>query len=123
MARIDVSELMLDPDFVSSFSIVRRVPTINQYGENVLAETTLSNIKGSVQAAGKETAERLPEGTSLKGFITVFTKTPVYADNVNGYADVILWKGLRYNVFQVLQWDNFGAGWFMVDCQLERKSL
>lgn len=123
MALIDVSELMLDPDFISSFNIVRRTPTVNSFGENSLAEVLIQNVKGSVQAVGKETAERLPEGINLKDFITIFTKTPVRADAVNGYPDVIIWEGLRYQVYQVLPWSNFGAGWYMVDCQLERKSL
>lgn len=123
MALIDVSELMLDPDFISTFSIIRRTPTINNYGENVLSETTISNVKGSIQAVGKETAERLPEGINLKDFLTVFTKTPVFADKENGYPDIIVWEGLRYQVYQVLPWSNFGAGWYMVDCQLERKTL
>lgn len=122
MARIDVSDILLDPDFTSSFIIVNRVPTINSYGENTIVETEINTI-GSVQAAGKETAKRLPDGVQLSNFITLFTKTEIIADASGKYVDQIKWKGRTYNVFQVLPWDNFGGGWYMVDCELQRVTL
>jgi len=122
MARIDVSELMTDPDFVMTFTIVRRVPTVNTFGENTLAETTV-NAVGSIQAATGETAKRLPDGVQLSNFKTIFTKAVIKADAAGKYVDQIEIKGQRFNVFQVLPWEDFGAGWFMVDCELQRKSL
>lgn len=122
MARLDVSELLLDPDFVDPFTIVRRVPTINGYGENVLAESTLDAV-GSIQAPGKEAALRLPDGVLIASAKTIYTKTEIYSDKVSGYADQILYQGQRYNVLTVLPWGNFGSGWFEVDVELENKSL
>ena len=119
MARIDVSELMNDPDFISPFVIYRRTETINGRGENELTETTV-NAVGSIQAATGETAKRLPDGVQLSSFITVFTKTVLEAESAGRYPDQVLWKGKRFNVFQCTPWDNFGAGWFMVDCEMER---
>jgi hypothetical protein len=122
MARIDVSELMLDPDFVMNFTIVRRTSTVNNFGENVLAETTVSAV-GSIQAATGETAKRLPDGVQLSKFKTIFTKAVIRADSAGQYQDQIEYKSQRYNVFQVLPWEDFGAGWYMVDVELEKASL
>lgn len=119
MARIDVSELMTDPDFISSFVIYRRVQALNGFGENAPTETTV-NAVGSIQAATGETAKRLPDGVQLSKFITVYTKTVLEAESVGGYPDQVEYKGRRYNVFQCLPWDAFGEGWYMVDCELER---
>lgn len=122
MARIDVSELMTDPDFVMTFTIVRRTPTVNNFGENELSETPVSAV-GSIQAATGETAKRLPDGVQLSNFKTIFTKAVIKADSAGAYTDQIEIKGQRFNVFQVLPWEDFGAGWFMVDCELQKASL
>lgn len=121
MARIDVSELMVDPDFINSFSIARRTATTNIYGENIIAETIINNITGSVQSAGKEAIKRLPEGVKISNVKTIYTKTMLIADTNNpGYSDQIIWEGLRYNVISCLPWSNFGAGWYEVDVEMQR---
>jgi hypothetical protein len=122
MARIDVSELMNDPDFVNNFTVVRRVPTINTYGENTLAETQVAAV-GSIQSPGKEVANRLPDGVKLSSVKTIYTKTVLNADKASGYVDQIIWEGLRYNVVTVLPWGNFGSGWYECDVELEKASL
>lgn len=123
MARIDVSELMVDPDFISSFSVARRSSTVNQYGENELTETIINNVSGSVQSAGKETIRRLPEGVKISNVKTIYTKTLLIADaNGTGYADQIIFDGLRFNVISCLPWSNFGAGWYEVDVEMQRNN-
>lgn len=122
MALIDVSELMLDPDFVMTFTIYRRMASVNSYGENVVSESSVSSV-GSIQAATAETAKRLPNGVQLSKFKTIFTKAVIQADSAGQYMDQIEWKSQRYNVFQVTPWEDFGAGWYMVDCELQKASL
>lgn len=123
MARIDVSELMVDPDFISPISIVRRTATVNTYGENVLANATPLTVVGSVQSVGRNTLKRLPDGALLQNWKTVYCKTPLYADVASGYADQVIFEGLTYNVKNVLPWGNFGAGWYECDIELEKASL
>ena len=60
MALVDVSELMLDPDFVQPLTLVRRTPTVDSYGENQLAEAPQS-VVGSVQPIDGNTLHRLPD--------------------------------------------------------------
>lgn len=122
MARIDVSELMLDPDFVSNFTIIERTPTVNGFGENVLAESAPIPAVGSVQSPGKETLKRLPDGVSITNIKTVYIKRSLKADASGEYSDQVVWQGKRYNVISCLPWDNFGAGWFEVDIEMENKT-
>lgn len=122
MARIDVSELMTDPDFVMNFKIIRRTPSVNQYGENELT-TSEENASGSIQPATGETVKRLPEGVQLSDFKTIFTKAVIKADAAGKYVDQVEIKGQRFNVFHVMAWEDFGAGWFMVDVEIEKASL
>lgn len=122
MARIDVSELMVDPDFINSFTIVRRTTTVNQYGENVLAETEESSF-GSVQGIGKDALKRLPDGVQLSSMKTIYTKAVFKADEAGKYSDQIIWDSERYNIITVLPWGNFGSGWYEVDVELQKASL
>lgn len=117
MARIDVSELMVDPDFVNSFTLVRRTPSINNFGENSFVETLVPSI-GSIQSPGKETLNRLPEGVKLTNVKTVYTKAILTANQ-----DQIEWEGQRYNIYSVLPWGNFGNGWYECDIELQKASL
>lgn len=123
MALLDVSELMVDPDFVMNFTIIPRTPVVNEFGENVLTTGEPISAVGSIQAATGETLKRLPEGVQLSKFITVFTKVQIQADSAGNYVSQIVWKNKTYNIFQVLPWEDFGAGWFMIDCELGVISL
>lgn len=122
MAKLDVSFLMNDPDFVDPVSIVRRTTTINDYGENQLGETTITAI-ASVQAADGETLASLPEAARLTDVRNIFTKTELIQDENGKYSDVIIWQGKRYILMHVRPWDNFGAGWFKGVMQYEGASV
>lgn len=123
MALLDVSELMTDSDFVDPFTIVRRTGyDENTYGETVFTEVLVSAV-GSVQATSGDTAKRLPDGVQLNGVRSIFTKAVINANTAGNYIDQIIWKNNRYNVIFVLPWENFGAGWFEVVVEIERKSV
>lgn len=119
MALIDVSELLTDPDFTNTVMLIRRASSVNSYGENVLTETS-SSITAVVQGANTETLERVPEGARLSDLIDVYYKGALHAESPSGYADVIVWGGKRYQVFQVIEdFLNFGAGFTKAVCKLE----
>ena len=41
MSKIDVTELLTDPDFVDTIVLINRTPTVNTKGENVLSENEI----------------------------------------------------------------------------------
>lgn len=119
MALIDVSELLTDPDFTNTVTLIRRASTVNTYGENVMTETQ-STITAVVQGAGTESLERVPEGARLSDLIDVYYKGQLTAESPSGYADIIVWQGKRYQVFEVVEdFMNFGAGFTKAVCKLE----
>lgn len=124
MANIDVSDLLLDPDFVSTVTLIRRAAAVNGHGENELTETAVPNQLMSVQGAKEESLMRMPEGARLTDIITVYYRGQLTAEAENGYGDVILWNGKRYQVKVVPNnFMNFGAGYTMADCLLEAPSV
>lgn len=119
MALIDVSELLTDPDFTNTVTLIRRASTVNTYGENVMTETQ-STITAVVQGANTESLERVPEGARLSDLIDVYYKGQLTAESPGGYADIIVWQGKRYQVFEVVEdFMNYGAGFTKAVCKLE----
>ena len=119
MALIDVSELLTDPDFTNTVTLIRRSSTVDTYGENTMAETS-SSITAVVQGANAESLERVPEGARLSDLIDVYYKGQLTAESPGGYADIIVWQGKRYQVFEVVEdFMNYGAGFTKAVCKLE----
>jgi hypothetical protein len=119
MALIDVSELLTDPDFTNTVTLIRRSSTVDTYGENTMVETS-SSITAVVQGANTESLERVPEGARLSDLIDVYYKGQLTAESPGGYADIIVWQGKRYQVFEVVEdFMNYGAGFTKAVCKLE----
>lgn len=119
MALIDTSDLLLDPDFADSATLITRASSVNSYGEHVMVETQ-STITVVVQGANTEVIDRMPEGARLSDIITVHYRGKLNAESVNGYADVIVWQGKRYQVKEVEEdFMNYGAGFTKANCILE----
>lgn len=120
MAMIDVSALMLDPDFTNTVTLIRRAVSVSGVGETVLVETP-STICAVVSSGGDaEVLERMPAGARLSDVIAIYYQGELRAESPGGYADVIVWNGKRYQVHEVPeQYMNFGAGYTMAHCLLE----
>lgn len=110
MALIDVSDILLDPDFIDNLTLVRRTTSVNSMGENVIAESSLATV-GSVQPASTKQIQRLPEALRLADIRSFFIKAEIKADGSGQYPDIILFQGKRFQVQSVAPWLNYGAGW------------
>lgn len=110
MALVDVSELLLDPDFVNAMSLIHRVPTISTYGQQTLAETTIVTIGVAEPSSGRD-LQRLSEALRVKDVYTFWIKAQIVADGTSAYPDLILFNGSRYAVQIILDWMNWGPGW------------
>lgn len=110
MAQIDVSELLSDPDFIDKMAVVTRVPTITGLGENILAESVLNTV-GSVQPADGKTLARIPEALRLGNMSSFWFKGEIVATAPGKYSSVLVFRGQRFEVKNVFDWSNWGAGW------------
>lgn len=114
MAITDVTELLGDADFVDSFSVIRRVNSVNNYGENVLSESTISAV-GSIQPASPDDMQRLPDSVRRRDAITVYSVTRISPD---AYPDVVVWNGKKYQAQTSEDFGNYGAGYTKAICTL-----
>jgi hypothetical protein len=125
MALIDLTELMIDPDFVDPIQILKRQASVNAYGENRVTETVVNTL-GSVQPASGKTLMRLPEALRVQSVSQFWVKGLIISDGTGGgYPDVIVFKGLRYQVQSILDYFNWPSdhGWCEGVCIRERPAL
>lgn len=120
MANINVSELLLDTDFINSLVLIHRTSTVNTYGENVISETEQSTV-GSVQPISGKDLERVPESLRMHDVRSFWIKAEIVSGEYGGaYPDIIVFNGKRFEIKQVESWANWGAGWYKGFCVVEQ---
>lgn len=118
MSRIDVTELLSDPDFVDTLVQIKRISNVDLRGKNQIQEKEIKTI-GSVQPASGKTINRLPEDFRVANISEFFMKGEITASKDGRYSDVLVFKGKRYNVQTVFDWTNWGAGYCQGTCIAE----
>ncbi len=118
MAQVNVTELLVDPDFIDAMTLVTRKPSVNSLGENVLKEESLLSV-GSVQPASGRVIQRLPEALRVANISSFWFKGKIVASEPGRYSSIIVFKGSRYQVQTVDDWTNWGEGWSEGVCTAE----
>lgn len=121
MAQIDVSELLLDADFIDNLTLIHRTTSVNDQGINVLAETSADTV-GSVQPAPTKDIQRLPDALRMSDVRKFWIKAEILSDGDAQYPDLILFQGKRFQIINVEPWLNYGAGWNAGLCVWEKPS-
>lgn len=121
MAQVDVSDLLLDPDFIDAMTLVHRTFVIDDFGVNQLTEVTQETF-GSVQPISGRDLQRLPEALRMADVRTFFIKAQIQSDGASQYPDKIVFQGFTYQVQTTTDWLNFGQGWNSGTCVREKPS-
>lgn len=122
MGQIDVSDILADPELVDALTIIRRTPTVNNFGQNILSERSEPTF-GCVQPASGKTLQRLPEALRIANVSSFWVKGQIISDGSCQYPDVILYQGSRYTVQIIFDYTNWGDGWCEGTCVREKPSL
>lgn len=116
MALIDVSEVLDDPDFLDTITIVRVVAAVNAYGENELTESSFE-APAVVQPASPDTLARLPDSVRSQDAITVWYKGLLKSSaGADSYPDKVVWGGYTFVVHATDPFNNYGAGYVEATC-------
>lgn len=121
MADIDVSDLLLDPDFTDPLTLIHRTSTVSSLGKNTLVETRVDTY-GSVQPISGKDMVRVPEALKMSDIRTFFIKAEILSDGASQYPDIIEFFSQRYQIISVEPWLNFGEGWNKGLCVREKIS-
>ena len=121
MPLLDVSDVLLDPDFADTITVYRQAVTVGSDGRSVRVQTSFTT--GAVVTPDKfSTLQRQAEGSNVSETITVTTQFRL-TSSTDGYdADEILWNGKRYVVIAVGDCTRYGAGFVEASASLKGMS-
>jgi len=109
MALISVVELCFDADFVDPVTVIRRVETVGDDGIAVYVTET-NQILGSVQASGGDDLSLQPDGARSSSTYEIITAFPLQIATERTNADLVLWRGMTFQIMSVQRFGNFAAG-------------
>jgi hypothetical protein len=108
MANISVSELLFDPDFVDPCVIVRNEEIVGEDGIATYIETRI-DIVASIQSAGGDALDMLPDLIRTGGAYEITTTFPLVCATDTTKADTVIWRDTEYVVISVARFGNFGS--------------
>lgn len=118
MALIDVSDVLIDPDFMDSITCTRYAQSVASTGMAANTATT-STFYGVVTSESGDILDRTETGERVKGSIVVHTAFRLRDGSGSSQtADMITWKGSTYTVSNVNDYSHFGRGFVSAICDL-----
>lgn len=116
MANLDVSDVLLDPDFMERGLVCNRISVkAGDNGRPIKTETT-HKLSAVVTTNSGINLDRQPDGTIIKGAINLHTRFALTAGDKDHQADEITWRGQTYIVIQVLPNLHYGRGFIKAIC-------
>lgn len=110
---INVSSIILDPDFAQTFKVYRKTGDWAPNGEFVIEPSKIS-MTGVISIANAKQIEFIPEGDRIGGEIAIHTIEPLYNSRNEtetekaGVSDEIMWHRDRYKIYQVNEYSDYG---------------
>lgn len=123
MPRLNVKELISDPDFCQNFSVTRRSGSWNNYGKFIPTNTTFETFGIIDPQDTSETDLSNPDGTLIQGRIKVYTYSKLYltvlsTSGTEQYiSDEVTWQGNQYIVILDNNYSDYG--YYSYVCQLK----
>ncbi|MGU2444433.1 hypothetical protein ACTXHA_28870 [Burkholderia cenocepacia] len=121
MAFLDVTDVLLDPDFMNLGLICNRMTQITD--EKGRAHNTPSSIPfNAVVTSDKgDILHRNADGSRIIGSITLHTPFRLRDGGPDNTADAdeIVWQGATYTVVNVNDYSHFGRGFVCATCDLK----
>lgn len=104
---MDMADVLLDPDFLVDFPIIRSVESVDARGRT---QSSASEIpaQGVIHPATEEELKILPEAQRVEEVIAVYTATRLTAGDDTHGADRVGWQGGTYKVLKVMDYSQFG---------------
>ena len=113
MADLDVSDVLLDPDFMTMDLVCKRLAVaVGNNGRSNKSEQSFQ-FSGVVTTNNGQNMDRREDGTLIKGAINIHTRSELTAGDANNQA------GKTYYVVQVLDNLHYGIGFNKAICELK----
>lgn len=115
MPRLDVNEVLLDPDLSDTFCVRRRAESFNEKGRTQVTEDTIPGITGVVTPMDPAKLDRRDDGQIADRAIRVSTPFALRTASTGFQPDVIVYDGTEYLVVKVKSLRRFGQGFYKAE--------
>lgn len=119
MPNLDVSDVLLDPDFMTNDLVCNRQTVIMENNGRPQSTLLSTPFSGVVTTNSGLNMDRREDGTLIKGAINIHTQFALTSGDASSKADEIIWKGKTYIVSQVLNNQHYGNGFVKAICELK----
>ena len=124
MASIDVTDVLLDPDFVDPITVTSITRTIGTNGRAVDTVGTPVNVVAVVLPVAQKLILQ-SDGALRDGAIEIYTTFAINggvktSDSASQQPDIVTWHGRDYVVASVEDYTAFGAGWWHATANLQQ---
>ena len=119
---IDVTEILVDPDLTSPFSVISSTAVIGTDGRVTITQQPACPEIGVVVPA-RSSLLRAGDGSRLNASIDIYTQALLTngskTDDVNSQPpDIIVWNGRQYTVTVVQDFSDYGVGFVHAQADL-----
>lgn len=119
MALLDVTDVLLDPDFMDLGIICCRQDQVVGDDGRASNTETQTPFAGVVTSDSGDILQRIAEGSRIVGSITIHTIFSLQDGGAGRDADEVIWSGTRYTVSNVNNYSHFGRGFVAATCDLK----
>jgi hypothetical protein len=121
MPIIDVSDLLLDGDLTDTFTVIRRLQSVNENGETSVVTSTLNNVLGIVSPTANNelvVQDALQTQGKTLNVVTKFRLRGATQDTTGAQyqPDLIVWNLDTYEIKLLQDFSNYGDGFVSADC-------
>lgn len=120
MAKLDFSDVILDLDLGSRFSVIRRTEVVGSDGRPTITEALVAENVLGVVTQGTSGDQVFDDAQRAARQLNVTTKFRL-RDTSDGFqADVVLFNGLRFTVNSVQPATHFGTGFVKAKAECQK---
>ncbi|ASL91618.1 head-tail adaptor [Serratia marcescens] len=118
MPLLDVTEVLLDPDFVDTTLVCHR--QIQERDDDNFTTNTQQDVpfSGVVTVDRSLEARRMAAGQNINGAILIVTQFRLTQGQPGLDADIVTYRGREYRVTFVDPYTAYGAGFVQAHCEL-----
>lgn len=118
MPLLDVSEILLDPDFVDMSLVCHRSAQVTD--DDGFTKNSMQNLPfaGVVTVDRSLEAKRMEAGQAIGGAILIVTQFRLTQGYQGVDADIVTYQGRKYRVTFVDPYTAYGAGFVQAHCEL-----
>lgn len=118
MAQLDVTDILLDPDFMDLGLVCERAAQVVTNDGLAVNTPVLLPFAAVVTSDKGDMLVRVASGERVEGSITVHTPFRLSDGHSGQTADIVQWGGRRYTVSHVNDYSHFGRGFVAATCDL-----